>query len=395
LQRGIKIAILKMPLEELFLLQKLRPSRIREMPQPMNSIHSEPDVLPLKPIETILLSPPSPKSPERRIARKRTGRLFGVLGHFFNKEKKEADGSDEEVLDLAQKYPENAAFQLKLAEVYQRKGEEEKAIARYLQAGEIFCREKFVPQAMAIYKRIISINPHLIHANQRMGEMYREMGHFSDAIAQYRIVAKHYEQWGKKERVPGVLRLIQEIEREETVRIKTAAPCAKQEAFESQAEQPSLPPSIPIPPSPGPQKGAHPDEKECPGFDLVAELVIKDFADPIVPKEVITEKISGFEEIFKELRETVIPAEVYPDFNLQMGKACMEMGFNDGAIEQFQLALEKGQNPGEAARLLSKCYREKGWLHEARKCYEKSMDIESNNQARNPTPKSEPSMVSG
>jgi tetratricopeptide (TPR) repeat protein len=66
-----------------------------------------------------------------------------------------------------------------------------------------------------------------------------------------------------------------------------------------------------------------------------------------------------------------------------MGNACKEMGFNDGAIEQFQIALEKGQKPAEAAKLLSKCYREKGWFHEAQKCYEKAMEIESHNRSKN------------
>jgi tetratricopeptide (TPR) repeat protein len=363
------------------------------MPQLLNSVHSEPEILPLKPVEAILPIPSPPKTPKKRIARKRSGRLFGVLDYFFSKEKKKPGDSYEEVLELAQKNPENATFQVKLAEVYQRKGEEEKAIAKYLQAAEVYCRENFFPQAMAIYKQIISINPHLIHANQKMGEIYREMGYFSDAIAQYKIVAKHYEQWGKKERVPGILNLIQEMEREKTVREKKAAPCESQEPLESQEDRKNLCPPKLVPASPAPQKGALPGEKKDQGFDLVAELAIKDPGDPIDPKETSTQKPFGFEEIFKELQETVIPAEVYPDFNFQMGNACKEMGFNDGAIEQFQIAFEKGQKPAEAARLLSKCYREKGWFHEAQKCYEKAMEIEINSRGKNLNIKSELGMV--
>ena len=355
------------------------------MPQLMNSVHREPEILPLKPVEAILPTLPLPLPRKRGIARKRSGRLFGVLGYFFSKEKRKSDDSDEQVLELAQEYPENAAFQLKLAEVYLRKGKEEKAIAKYLQGAEVFCREKFLPQAMAVYKKVISLNPHLFHANQRMGEMYLEMGYFSDAIAQYKIVAKHCEQWGKKERVPGILSLIQEMEREKTIREKKAAPCASQEPFESQEDRKTLSPSKRVPGSLVPHRGAPPGEKRDQGFDLVAELANKDDGDLLDPTATSAERLSGFDEILKELQQTVIPAEVYPDFNLQMGKACMEMGFHDGAIEQFQIALEKGQKLGEVARHLSKCYREKGWFHEARKCYEKAMEIESHHQAKNST----------
>ncbi|HXZ34970.1 MAG TPA: hypothetical protein VEL68_03015 [Thermodesulfobacteriota bacterium] len=353
------------------------------MPQLLNSVQSEPEILPLKPVEAILPVPSPPKPPDKRIARKKSGGLFSVLDYFFSKEKKDSQDFYAEVLELAQKNPENAAFQVKLAEVYQRKGKEEKAIAKYLQAAEVFCRGKFFPQAMVIYKQIISINPHLIHANQKMGEIYRKMNYFSEAIAQYKIVAKHYEQWGKKERVPEVLKLIQEMEREKNVREKKATPYERQKPLESQEDRRALSLPQPDPSSPTPQKGGLPGDKQGQGFDLVAELAIKDPGDSMDPKEITTQKPFGFEEIFKELQETVIPTEVYPDFNFQMGKACKEMGFNDGAIEQFQIALEKGQKPAEAAKLLSKCYREKGWFHEAQKCYEKAMEIESYNRSKN------------
>jgi tetratricopeptide (TPR) repeat protein len=381
--RAQKLRDRKCHWRNLFFLQNLRRARISKMPQLLNTVHSEPEILPLKPVEAILPIPSPPKPTNKRIARKRSGGLLSVLDYFFSKEKKNSGDSYKEVLELAKKNPENATFQVKLAEVYQRKGEEEKAIAKYLQAAEVFCRGKFFPQAMVIYKQIISINPHLIHANQKMGEIYREMGYFSDAIAQYKIVANHYEQWGKKERVPEVLKLIQEMEKEKIVREKKAAPYERQKPLESHEDRRNLSPPQPVPSSPAPQNGALPDDKKGLGFDLVAELAVRDPGDFIDPKEIAAQKPFGIEEIFKELQETVIPAEVYPDFNFQMGNACKEMGFNDGAIEQLQIALEKGQKPAEAAKLLSRCYREKGWFHEAQKCYEKAMEIESNNRSKN------------
>ena len=77
-------------------------------------------------------------------------------------------------------------------------------------------------------------------------------------------------------------------------------------------------------------------------------------------KEISTEKVCGFGEILKELKGSVYPDEVYPNFNYHMGMACLEMGFIDEAIGQFQVAIEKGQNPFEAAKLLDTCLTEKG-----------------------------------
>jgi tetratricopeptide (TPR) repeat protein len=59
-----------------------------------------------------------------------------------------------------------------------------------------------------------------------------------------------------------------------------------------------------------------------------------------------------------------------------MGVACREMGFHDEAIEQFQSAIEKGQNPLEAAHFMGLCYREKGWWEEARHSFRRALQME-------------------
>ena len=93
-------------------------------------------------------------------------------------------------------------------------------------------------------------------------------------------------------------------------------------------------------------------------------------------KEISTmEKIYGFEEIFKELKETSGPSAVDPNFNYNLGVASREMGFLDDAIEQFQTALEKRQNPFDTANMLGLCYKEKGQWDEAARAFEKAMHM--------------------
>jgi tetratricopeptide (TPR) repeat protein len=113
-------------------------------------------------------------------------------------------------------------------------------------------------------------------------------------------------------------------------------------------------------------------------FDLCAELQKKPPRNKYlkIAKEICTEKVFGFDEILKELQDVGGTSRVYPNFNFQMGVACREMSFYDEAIEQFQLAIEKGQNPLDAAHFMGLCYREKGWWEEARQAFRRALQLE-------------------
>lgn len=311
---------------------------------------------------------------------KRWGVVSGVLNYFLRREKKESADSLDHYLELCKKHPKNAGFYLKLAAIYQKKGEEEKAIANYCQAADLFSRDHLLPQAMAIYKQVLSLNPQIVQVNQKMAEIYMEMGLLAEATSQYKIVVKHYLHSGLKGKIPGVMNRINELESMRTSREKKSQssndsikiPGARPETLSLSASKVT---SLAV----DDKKKASPEKKEekrMDLFDLRSELEAGGSVEWKDIKEISTDKLFGFEEIFKELRETVIPKEVYPTFNYHMGVACREMGFNDGAIEQLKIAFENKQNPVEAAKLLSKCLREKGWFNEAKKFFEKAMQLE-------------------
>jgi len=319
---------------------------------------------------------------------KRWGGFSGVLNYFLRREKKESAESMDYYLDLCRKHPKNAGFHLKLAAIYQKKGEEEKAIAKYRQAAELFSRDHLLPQAMAIYKQVLSLNPHLVQVNQKIAEIYREMGLLADAASQYKIVVKHYLRWGLKEKIPEVMNRINELESLRTSREKKSQstndsikiPGARPETLSLSASKMT---SLAVDDKKEASREKK-EEKRMDVFDLRSELEAGGSMEWKDIKEISTDKLFGFEEIFKELQETVIPKEVYPNFNYHMGVACREMGFNDGAIQQLQIAFENNQNPVEAARLLSKCLREKGWFSEAQKFLEKAMQLEINSPKGTP-----------
>jgi len=121
-------------------------------------------------------------------------------------------------------------------------------------------------------------------------------------------------------------------------------------------------------------------EKEKGAFDLAAELEADEPIEGKVSREITTEKMYGFEEIFKELQGMNASSEAHQSFYYYMGMACQEMGFIDEAIEQFQTALEKGQNPFESAHFLGLCYREKSCWNEARQSFEQALRVEGISQ---------------
>ncbi len=276
----------------------------------------------------------------------------------------------DQYLNLVRKEPGNAKAHLKLAEIYQKKGDKKKAISEYLIAAEIFLKNQFYARAMAIYKQVPKQDPSLDHVYLKIADIYRKMGFWGDAFAQYRILVQHYDSQGSKDKALEVLSLMADMDpRKSNLKEKIQA---YKHSMDSKKESVGVGTDGP---------GAFSaeslgEEKKGTLFDLGAAL---DSAEPSKMtdfKEISTmEKIYGFEEIFKELKETSGPSAVDPNFNYNLGVASREMGFLDDAIEQFQVALEKEQNPFDAANMLGLCYKEKGQWNEAAQAFQRAMQM--------------------
>jgi tetratricopeptide (TPR) repeat protein len=280
--------------------------------------------------------------------------------------------------NLVKKEPGNAKAHLKLAELYQKKGDKKKAVAEYLMAAEIFLKNQFYARAMAIYKQVPKQDPTLDHVYLKIADIYRKMGFTGDAFAQYRILVQHYDGQGLKDKALEVLSLMADMDPRKTdlkEKIKIAkhqtdkptsgmgATAADGAAF---GEPPPLPPDFP-------PMG----EKKADLFDLGAMLESAEAPQEGGLKEISPmEKIYGFEEIFKELKENSGPSAVDPNFNYNLGVASREMGFIEDAIEQFQIAMEKDQNPFEAANMLGLCYKEKEQWEEAAQSFQKALGMQ-------------------
>jgi tetratricopeptide (TPR) repeat protein len=294
---------------------------------------------------------------------------------LFRKEKWEVQTDLQNYLNLVKREPGNTKARLRLAEIYRKKGKREKAISEYLRTAEIYCRRGLYPQALAFYKRILKENPTLDKVELKIAEIYGKMGLLENAYSQYGRLLRTYNKQGREHKAVEVMCLMAELSMHKiAMKGKVEPPTALEDLQFSEAGGAN--------PNAGDVfQGVPPDgEEKKGGFNLIAEL---EAGEPMVDrvfKGVITEKLYGFEEIFKELKETAAPNATYPDFNYNMGVACRETGFIDEAIEQFQIALEKGQNPFETAHLLGLCYCEKSCWNEARQSFEEALKVEGISQ---------------
>jgi tetratricopeptide (TPR) repeat protein len=293
---------------------------------------------------------------------------MGLFGGLLKRGKSKSNEPMNQYLTLVKKEPGNAKAHLKLAEMYQKKGDKKKAISEYLIAAEIFLKNQFYARAMAIYKQVPKQDPSLDHVYLKIADIYRKMGFLGDAFSQYRVLVQHYDNQGAKDKALEVLSLMADMDPRKGDLKEKIQVYKHNINFNKEGEAAGVngPGALP----PGPLVG----EKKGGFFDLGAVLESAEPPEMADSKEISTmEKIYGFEEIFKELKETSGPSAVDPNFNYNLGVASREMGFLDDAIEQFQIALAKEQNPFESANMLGLCYKEKGQWNEAAQAFRRAM----------------------
>lgn len=113
---------------------------------------------------------------------------------------------------LVAAHAEDLRLKLKLGDLYVRRKEIAEAIRVYQEVGAAYVKEKFHLKAIAIYKMILKLNPTLIEINEKLGDLYREVGMKKDALSQYFIVADQYEQINQTDRLLEVRKKIIEAD---------------------------------------------------------------------------------------------------------------------------------------------------------------------------------------
>ncbi len=93
--------------------------------------------------------------------------------------------------------PKDMRTKVKVAEIQLKAGQRPEAIKTYREVAEDYVQDQFHLKAVAVYKTILKLSPTLIDVNEKLGDLYRELGVAQEAIDQYQIVANYYDQKSK------------------------------------------------------------------------------------------------------------------------------------------------------------------------------------------------------
>jgi tetratricopeptide (TPR) repeat protein len=86
--------------------------------------------------------------------------------------------------------PGNTRLRLKLGDLHLKNGDREKAIKEYLQTAELYAKGDLATRAIAMYKKVLSIDPNHVEAIRRMAALFLEEGLLGDAGACHEKILK-------------------------------------------------------------------------------------------------------------------------------------------------------------------------------------------------------------
>lgn len=132
--------------------------------------------------------------------------LFG-----FPKKTKESEEIDQ-YLALIKKEPDNDRNYIRLAELYTRAGEEEKAIEVYEKVALLFEKKGFFNKAKAILKQALAINPDHGRINVLLADLDKDDGLIKDAVMRYQTAVNYFINTGNKAAATTILKKIVEIQ---------------------------------------------------------------------------------------------------------------------------------------------------------------------------------------
>ncbi len=129
---------------------------------------------------------------------------------FFHKNKFEKELK--EALEGLQASPQDSRLKIRLGEIYFRMKDIPKGIEVFSEVAEAYTREGFYLKAVAIYKNIIRMSPGSVQFNEKLAELYKQLGLTKDAINQYLIVIHAYQNRQDKEKVLELARKMVEVD---------------------------------------------------------------------------------------------------------------------------------------------------------------------------------------
>jgi tetratricopeptide (TPR) repeat protein len=116
------------------------------------------------------------------------------------------DGAIKEYRKLVADNPGDAMTINRLGDLYVRINKNEEAVKLFLQIADRYTEDGFFVKAIAIFKKIIKLDPTRLPVYEHLAELYHKQGLVTEARTQYQVLVDYYLKHGKIDSAEGVLR---------------------------------------------------------------------------------------------------------------------------------------------------------------------------------------------
>ena len=100
----------------------------------------------------------------------------------------------------------------RVGDLYARQDKVDEAIALFQRIAEGYGRDGFFVKAIAIYKKIIRLDPTRLEVYEKLAELYHRQGLVSEARSQYQVLADYYQKHGDMSATIEIHRQIADLE---------------------------------------------------------------------------------------------------------------------------------------------------------------------------------------
>jgi pilus assembly protein FimV len=107
------------------------------------------------------------------------------------------DKAIKEYLAALEKDKKDVRLLMKLGEVYNKKGDPGKALEHYGMAAKNLTKDGFYSRAVAVYKQILQIDDSDLSILENLADLYNKLGLNNEAMAQYQKIAVQFERDGR------------------------------------------------------------------------------------------------------------------------------------------------------------------------------------------------------
>lgn len=97
-----------------------------------------------------------------------------------------------ELLKVLKVAPDDVNLLNKVGDLYSKLGKTMHAIEHFLKVGDSYQKSGFALKAVALYKKILRLDPKYMDARQRLVDLYSQQGYHSETKGELRIMAEHY-----------------------------------------------------------------------------------------------------------------------------------------------------------------------------------------------------------